>query len=243
MPYIGNEVTQGRFKSVEYTATADQTTFPSSGALPESAVSGNQASVLVKVNGLLFHTDAYSIGSTLVFTAGLDAGDKVEIVWLGLEGVAGGVPTDNSVTNAKLARAGTSGQVLTSAGTGADATWSDVAPMNFLVKTNTDYTVTTSDLEGYQHLWIHCVNTSGSTKDVILLAPTNFTNKIISVAFMGSGVSGDDIKVWESDGSTELDGMSSGTYSTRGPDRVSYWSDGTNYRLMYKRYTGIGGGL
>ena len=240
MPYIGNEITQAAFTSVIYTSTADQTTFPSSGVLPETAV--NQASVLVKINGLLAITDSYTIGSTLVMDAGLDAGDKVEIVWMGVPGQIG-VPSNNSINLSKLTRSGTAGQIITSEGSGADATWSDLAPMNFLVKTNTDYTVTTSDLEGYQHLWIHCVNTSGSTKDVILLAPTNFTNKIISVAFMGSGVSGDDIKVWESDGTTELDGMSSGTYSERGPDRVSYWSDGTNYRLMYKRYTGIGGGL
>ena len=121
MAYIGNEVTQSTFTSVEYTATAAQTTFPASGVLPETAP--NQAAAIVKVNGLVSHTDSYAIGTTLVFDSpGLDAGDKVEIVWLGLAGSVT-VPADNTVTNAKIARAGTSGQVLTSAGTGADVTW------------------------------------------------------------------------------------------------------------------------
>ena len=76
----------------------------------------------MKVNGLVSNTASYSISTTLIFSAGLDVGDVVEIVWLGL---AGSVTTvgDNTVTNAKIARAGTSGQFLTSAGTGADATW------------------------------------------------------------------------------------------------------------------------
>jgi hypothetical protein len=123
MAYIGNEVTQSEFTSVEYTATADQTTFPASGVLPQTAL--NQAAAIVKVNGLVSHTDSYTIGTTLVFDSpGLDAGDKIEIVWLGLAGSLTTV-ADNTVTNAKLARAGTSGQVLTSSGTGADVDWGD----------------------------------------------------------------------------------------------------------------------
>jgi hypothetical protein len=122
MAYIGTEPTQSKFTSVEYTATAAQTTFPTSGVLPETAP--NQAAVIVKVNGLVSHGDSYTIGTTLVFDSpGLDVGDKVEIVWLGIVGSATTVG-DNTVTNAKIARAGTSGHVLTSAGTGADATWS-----------------------------------------------------------------------------------------------------------------------
>ena len=85
MPLIGNAVTQNRFPSVAYTATAGQTTFPSSGALPETAV--NSAAAIVSVNGLRMHTDAYSIGTTLVFTEGLTVGDAVEVVWLGLKSV------------------------------------------------------------------------------------------------------------------------------------------------------------
>ena len=124
MAYIGNEVTQSTFTSIEYTATADQTTFPSSGALPETAV--NAASAMVKVNGLVSHTSSYSISTTLIFSAGLDVGDKVEVIWLGLAGSLS-LPADNTVTNAKIARAGTSGQVLTSSGTGADVVWGAVA--------------------------------------------------------------------------------------------------------------------
>lgn len=120
MPYIGNEITQAAFTSVIYTATANQTTFPSSGVLPETAV--NQASVLVKINGLLAITDSYTIGSTLVMDAGLDADDKVEIVWMGVPGEIG-VPSDNSVNLSKIARSGTSGQVLQSGGSGADVYW------------------------------------------------------------------------------------------------------------------------
>ena len=85
MPLIGNAVTQNRFPSVAYTATAGQTTFPSSGALPETSV--NSAAAIVTVNGLRMHTDAYSIGTTLVFTEGLTVGDAVEVVWLGLKSV------------------------------------------------------------------------------------------------------------------------------------------------------------
>ena len=85
MALIGNAVTQNRFPSVAYTATAGQTTFPASGALPETAV--NAAAAIVTVNGLRQHTDAYSIGTTLVFTAGLTVGDAVEVVWLGLKSV------------------------------------------------------------------------------------------------------------------------------------------------------------
>jgi len=85
MALIGNVVTQNRFPSVAYVATAAQTTFPSSGALPETAV--NAAAAIVTVNGLRQHTDAYSIGTTLVFTAGLTVGDAVEIIWLGLKSV------------------------------------------------------------------------------------------------------------------------------------------------------------
>ena len=65
MAYIGNEVTQSTFTSVEYTATAAQTTFPASGVLPETAP--NQAAAIVKVNGLVSHGDSYTIGTTLVF--------------------------------------------------------------------------------------------------------------------------------------------------------------------------------
>jgi hypothetical protein len=121
MSYIGTEPTQSKFTSVEYTATAAQTTFPTSGVLPETAL--NAASAMVKVNGLVSHTSSYTIGTTLIFSAGLDVGDKVEVIWLGLAGSLS-LPADNTVTNAKIARAGTSGHVLTSAGTGADATWS-----------------------------------------------------------------------------------------------------------------------
>ena len=85
MPLIGNAVTQNRFPSVAYTATAGQTTFPSSGALPETAVS--EAGAMVSVNGLRQHLSAYSIGTTLVFTEGLTVGDAVEVVWLGLKSV------------------------------------------------------------------------------------------------------------------------------------------------------------
>lgn len=85
MPLIGNAVTQNRFPSVAYTATAGQTTFPSSGALPETAV--NAAAAIVTVNGLRQHTDAYTIGTTLVFSSGLTVGDAVEVVWLGLKSV------------------------------------------------------------------------------------------------------------------------------------------------------------
>jgi len=85
MPLIGNAITQNRFPSVAYTATAGQTTFPSSGALPETSV--NSAAAIVTVNGLRMHTDAYSIGTTLVFTEGLTVGDAVEVVWLGLKSV------------------------------------------------------------------------------------------------------------------------------------------------------------
>jgi len=85
MALIGNVVTQNRFPSVAYVATAAQTTFPSSGALPETAV--NDAAAIVTVNGLRQHTDAYSIGTTLVFTAGLTVGDAVEIIWLGLKSI------------------------------------------------------------------------------------------------------------------------------------------------------------
>jgi hypothetical protein len=85
MALIGNVVTQNRFPSVAYVATAAQTTFPSSGALPETAV--NDAAAIVTVNGLRQHTDAYSIGTTLVFTAGLTVGDAVEVVWLGLKSI------------------------------------------------------------------------------------------------------------------------------------------------------------
>jgi hypothetical protein len=85
MALIGNVVTQNRFPSVAYVATAAQTTFPSSGALPETAV--NAAAAIVTVNGLRQHTDAYSIGTTLVFTAGLTVGDAVEIIWLGLKSI------------------------------------------------------------------------------------------------------------------------------------------------------------
>ena len=85
MALIGNAVTQNRFPSVAYTATAAQTTFPSSGALPETAV--NAAAAVVTVNGLRQHTDAYTIGTTLVFSSGLTVGDAVEVVWLGLKSV------------------------------------------------------------------------------------------------------------------------------------------------------------
>ena len=85
MALIGNVVTQNRFPSVAYVATAAQTTFPSSGALPETAV--NEAGAIVTVNGLRQHTDAYTIGTTLVFTAGLTVGDAVEIIWLGLKSI------------------------------------------------------------------------------------------------------------------------------------------------------------
>ena len=85
MALIGNVVTQNRFPSVAYVATAAQTTFPASGALPETAV--NEAAAIVTVNGLRQHTDAYSIGTTLVFTAGLTVGDAVEIIWLGLKSI------------------------------------------------------------------------------------------------------------------------------------------------------------
>jgi len=124
MAYIGTEPTQSTFTSVEYTATAAQTTFPTSGVLPETAL--NSASAMVKVNGLVSHTSSYTIGTTLIFSAGLDVGDKVEVIWLGLAGSLS-LPADNTVTNAKIARAGTSGQVLTSSGTGADATWAKVS--------------------------------------------------------------------------------------------------------------------
>ena len=101
MALIGNAVTQNRLPSVAYTATAGQTTFPSSGALPESAV--NSAAAIVSVNGLRMHTDAYSIGTTLVFTEGLTVGDAVEVVWLGLKSVT-------TVTGSEIVPITTEGQ-------------------------------------------------------------------------------------------------------------------------------------
>jgi hypothetical protein len=96
MALIGNAVTQNRFPSVAYVATAAQTTFPASGALPETAVSA--AGAIVTVNGLRQHTDAYSIGTTLEFTAGLTVGDAVEVVWLGLKSVTEVLTTDLEIT-------------------------------------------------------------------------------------------------------------------------------------------------
>ena len=178
MAYIGNEVIQSKFTSVAYTATADQTTFPASGALPETAV--NQASVIVKVNGLVSNTASYSISTTLIFSAGLDAGDVVEIVWLGL---AGSVTTvgDNTVTNAKIARAGTSGQLLTSAGTGADVTWSTYEPHKSITKTDS-YTITAADCANVSHLFCY-VDSTGATDPLIITLPdeADWKNQFITV--------------------------------------------------------------
>jgi|TARA_R110000744_G_scaffold7389_3_gene25606 hypothetical protein len=178
MAYIGNEVTQSKFVSVAYTATADQTTFPSSGALPETAA--NAASVIVTVNGLVSQTNSFTISTTLVFSAGLNVGDYVEIIWLGL---AGSVTTvgDNTVTNAKIARAGTSGQLLTSAGTGADVTWSTYSPHKTITKTDS-YTITAADCADVPHLFCY-VDSTGATDPLIITLPdeADWPNQFITV--------------------------------------------------------------
>ena len=243
MAYIGNEVTQSKFTSIEYTATAAQTTFPSSGALPETAA--NKAAAIVKVNGLVSHTGSYEIGTTLVFDAGLDVGDMVEIVWLGLSAQnVGTLPANNTVTTAHLSRAGTSGQVLTSTGSGSDATWSAAASRHASLAVSGATTITSANMADCDRLFVH-VNAAGAgaNYDVTLPAVGDFTSKMITVICTTASGSYDVSVVTSAGGEILNDGGAiAGLDSTY--DYADVYSDGTSYiALGFFGSAGGGGSL
>ena len=233
MAYIGSAVSkQSDIKRITFaTSTTGSGPF-ALGWAPDS-----EASLRVTINGVTQQGSDITIsGSNLTIAETLVSGDELEVVGIVHTGDPT-VPIDGSVTIAKMARAGTASQVLTSAGTGADATWSAPAPIKFLTKTDVDYTVVASDLDDCQHLWLYYVNTVGSTKKAILPTPANFTGKIITVSFEGESSSGYNVYVYQSDGTTELTWMQGGSGNTDSPDIASYWSDGTNYRKHYIKVT------
>ena len=239
MAYIGAAVTKD--SDIKRITFATSTT--GSGPFAIGWAPDSEASLRVTINGVVQQGSDITIsGSNLTISETLISGDELEVVGIVSVGSTM-VPQDGSVTIAKMARAGTSGQVLTTAGTGADATWSAPDPVKFLTKTDVDYTVVASDFDDCQHLWLYYVNTIGSTLKAILPTPANFTGKIVSVSFEGGSVSGYNVYVYESDGTTQLTWMQGGSGgSSDAPDIASYWSDGTDYRRHYIKVT-QGGGL
>jgi len=160
-------------------------------------------------------------------------------------GLAGSVTTvgDNTVTNAKIARAGTSGQVLTSAGTGADATWSAAASRHASLAVSGATTITSANMADCDRLFVH-VNAAGAgaNYNVTLPAVGDFTNKVISIVVTTASGSYD-VSVKKSDGSAINDNASAAIAGLDTIyDYVDIYSDGTQYIAMGFFGTASGGG-
>jgi len=113
MPYIGKtELKSSDVVADSFTGNGSTTAFTLSKVPP------SEQAVLVSINGVKQHTDAYSIsGTTLTLSAAPDSGDAIEAVSIIDIGEAAGdsLPTQT----------GNSGKFLTT--DGADSSWSDLS--------------------------------------------------------------------------------------------------------------------
>lgn len=227
MAYIGSAVSKP--SDIKRITFATSTT--GSGPFALGWEPDSEASLRVTINGVTQQGSDITIsGSNLTIAETLVSGDELEVV--GIVHTGGqNIPMDGSVTVDKMARAGTSGEVLTSAGAGADATWSPIVSTGSISKTDS-YTVTAADIVGVGHLSVY-VDSSGGTNPLTIHLPTA---AVMSGMFITVWVATFDkeVKVYKSDSSIICSFNAVDDY-------VTVTSDGTKYLTYVLDFTAGGG--
>ena len=174
MAYIGAAVTKE--SDIKRITFATSTT--GSGPFAIGWAPDSEASLRVTINGVVQHGSDITIsGSNLTIAETLVSGDELEVVGIVSVGSAM-VPQDGSVTTAKIARAGTAGQVLTSAGTGADVVWGVGNAGVKMVSKTSAFVMTAADFDDCGCLIINN-DTSGGAYAVTMPAKADWAGKII----------------------------------------------------------------
>lgn len=175
MPYIGSAVA----KTSDLKRITFATTTTGSGPFALGWEPDSEASLRVSINGVVQQGSDITIsGSNLTISETLEDGDELEVV--GIVHTGGQmVPLDGSVSLPKIARGGTSGQVLSSAGAGADAEWTSSGGAKMVSKTST-YAMSGDDFGGHTILIVKN-DTSSAAYTVTLPLLTEWAGKMIII--------------------------------------------------------------